>query len=83
MENIFGLNFGYPALMAMSVEKKRYSVMRKAYTEKNIKSFVLGLMTGKERLRRMQLVPNKNIIQKIKPWDGKDKKPKVYKDEDL
>ena len=47
------MSFGYPALMAVSVPKKKFAVMRRAFTEKNVKKFVIGLMTGKERLRRL------------------------------
>jgi protein disulfide-isomerase A6 len=50
MEESFGLSFGYPALMAMSHSKQKFSVMRGSFSERNVKKFVLGLMAGKERL---------------------------------
>jgi len=50
-EEVFGLSFGYPALMAMSNSKNKYSVMRGSFTERNVGSYVIGLMTGKEPLK--------------------------------
>ena len=45
------MSFGYPAFMAISNAKKKYSVMRGSFTNKNVEKFVIGLMTGKERLK--------------------------------
>jgi hypothetical protein len=39
--------------MAMSKAKNKYSVMRSSFTEKNVGSFVIGLMTGKEPLKNI------------------------------
>ena len=30
-----------------------YSVMRLSFTEKNVKKFVIGLMTGKEKVQKL------------------------------
>ena len=66
--------------MAMSNSKKRFSVMRSSFTKKNVEKFVIGLMTGKERLRKIQKMPDE--IRKVDLWDGKDKKPQAYDDYD-
>jgi len=48
-----GLGFGYPALVAISKGKMMYSVMKLSFTEKNVRKFVLGLMTGKEKVKKL------------------------------
>ena len=73
MEELFGLNFGFPLLMAISSNKNVYSVMRGAFTQSGVEKFVIGLMTGKEHLRKIQMLPKE--IRKVEKWDGKDKKP--------
>ena len=54
--------------------------MRSSFTKKNVEKFVIGLMTGKERLRKIQKMPDE--IRKVDLWDGKDKKPQAYDDYD-
>lgn len=66
--------------MAMSNSKQMFSVMRSSFTKKNVEKFVIGLMTGKERLRKIQKMPDE--IRKVDLWDGKDKKPQTYDDYD-
>lgn len=50
-----------------------YSVMKLSFTEKNVRKFVLGLMTGKEKVKKLQVLPS-NKVETVKAWDGKDKK---------
>ena len=79
-EQTFGLSFGYPALMAMSTTKNKYSVMRSGFTEKNVGGFVIGLMTGKEPLKNIQKLPTG--VKAVSAWDGKDRKPLMVDDWD-
>ena len=55
-------------MMSMSASKKKMAVMKKSFTNKNVERFVIGLMTGKERLKNLQKIPSN--VKKIVPWDG-------------
>lgn len=40
-------------MMAMSHSKNKMAVMKRSFSEKNVERFVIGLMTGKERLKNI------------------------------
>jgi protein disulfide-isomerase A6 len=82
LEDKLHLGFGYPAVVAINYNKKKYAICRKAYTKQNLEDFVSGLLRGKEALMNLPELPklkNKDL------WDGKDA-PKVEtekKEDDL
>ena len=57
--------------------------MKLAFTEENIKNYVIKLIEGKESIAKF--VREKPILHKTEAWDGEDKKPYVdeYDDFDL
>ena len=67
--------FGYPAMVAYSGKKEKYTVMRGAFSEKSISSFISRLLGGKESLATLKKVPE---LETVEAWDGKDGK---YPDE--
>ena len=73
LEDKLHLGFGYPAVVALNYNKKKYAVCRKAFTQENLSEFVSGLLRGREALMNLPELPklkNKDL------WDGKDA-PKV------
>ena len=59
----------YPSLGVVHVNKGASSVLRLSWSKKNIKNYLEGLVSGSERLARMNGVPS---IDDVAPWDGKD-----------
>lgn len=72
LENNLGLGFGFPAVIAISPQKKQFGVMMGALSEKSLKEFINSLMLGKIVLSA--LPPSFNF-KKISKWDGKDAPP--------
>lgn len=68
-ENRFELTFGYPSLVAINLERKRYVVQRGAFTAEAIAEFLQGVMQGRESTVGFDELPE---IKTVKPWDGKD-----------
>lgn len=70
LESVLEVNFNYPTLTVLSTEKKAYAVQRLSWSDKNIKAFLNGVMSGSERTLPLSgAVP---AIVKVSPWDGKD-----------
>lgn len=69
-ERKLNLSFGYPAVVALSLEKQRYVIMKGEFTEFKLSAFITGLLYGKERLG--ELPKNMPKIMKVAGWDGKD-----------
>eukprot|EP01147_Barroeca_monosierra_P001326 gene1326-13_t len=63
--------FGYPALAAFNSKKKKFAVLRGAYTEDSIKEFVNGLVVGRQPTAPVigGEIPD---IETVDPWDGSD-----------
>ncbi len=60
-------------MVAISLEKERYAVMKGGFTEFKLSSFITGLLYGRESLA--QLPKEMPKIVKVDPWDGKDAPP--------
>jgi len=73
LEDKLHLGFGYPAVVALNYNKKKYAVCRKAFTQENLSEFVSGLLRGREALMNLPELPK---LKKKDLWDGNDA-PKV------
>ena len=71
LEEALNLGSGYPSLVAVSLNKKKYGIFRSSFSKKNIDSFINALVLGKEPLYDLRDKPK---IVKVKAWDGKDQK---------
>jgi protein disulfide-isomerase A6 len=69
---------GYPALVAISESKMRYSVHRRAFTTDHITTFLRDVLVGKEKTVPFKALPP---IATTEPWDGSDYVPPVEEDE--
>lgn len=68
-EEKLGMNFGYPAVLAVSTQKSRYAIMRSAFNAAELESFVSKILSGGTALIPYEKLPKLGTAQ---PWDGKD-----------
>jgi len=78
-ENRFELTFGYPSLVAINLDRKRYVVQRGAFTAESIGEFLDGVMQGRESTVGFDELLE---IKTVKPWDGKDVQLDEVEDDD-
>lgn len=76
LENTLGLTFGFPAIVALSLDRNAYVVMRGSFQERGIATFLLGVTTGRQTTSQL---PNgielPTMITTVEPWDGSDGAP--------
>lgn len=73
LEQALGLTFGFPAIVAVSLDRKALAVMHGAFRDTNVQTFLHGITTG-----RQPVVPLANPVLPVStttPWDGKDAQP--------
>jgi protein disulfide-isomerase A6 len=73
LENTLELTFGAPALVAYSMDRQAYAILRGSFGEKSITGFLHSITTGGQRTVQLQK-PAPKIVT-IDPWDGKDGAP--------
>mmetsp|Transcript_122485 Transcript_122485/g.354038 ORF Transcript_122485/g.354038 Transcript_122485/m.354038 type:complete len:296 (+) Transcript_122485:221-1108(+) len=72
MEEQLGLQFGFPAVIAVNFGKNRFGVHRGTYSKDQISQFLTSLSRGGVPLAPL---PAKLKFVKADPWDGKDAPP--------
>lgn len=77
LEEKLSLQFGWPALIAISLKKGVYMTYKGTWEADKIKSWINGLGVAKRHL--MKLPPVLPKIEKQDKWDGKDA-PKLEED---
>ena len=70
LEQGLELNFGYPALVALSLHRQAYSVLRGSFSEKSITTFLYGITSGRQAT--VKLTNELPAIVTVDPWDGKE-----------
>lgn len=78
-EKRFELTFGYPSVVAINLDRKRYVVQRGAFSAQSIGSFLQGVLQGKEATVSFDEFP---ALKTVEPWNGEDAKAEVIEDED-
>jgi len=73
LEAALDLTFGYPAIVAVSLERAAYSVLRGSFKEAGISSFLNGVITGRQTTVKMS--GELPTVQTVQPWDGEDGSP--------
>lgn len=74
LEEQLGLQFGFPAVIAMNFGKNKFGVHRGTFSKDQISQFLTSLSRGGVPLGP---VPAGLKAQKADPWDGKDAPPPV------
>jgi protein disulfide-isomerase A6 len=80
LEESLGLGSGYPALVAISVNKMKYAPLTGSFSQKNVDFFVKSLIAGKQSLFNLRDAPK---VSSVKEWDGKDAQPQQYESIEL
>jgi len=78
-EQMVGVGMGYPAVIAISLPKSRFALMRAAFSTQEVNTFVNKILIGGVSLQEFKELPK---IKEVEAWDGKDKQPE-YRSEDL
>lgn len=71
-ERQLNLGFGFPALVAISPQKKMTATMRNSFSANNVKEFCNDLLIGKGGLSK---IAGTIQLKKAEKWDGKDAAP--------
>jgi hypothetical protein len=74
LEEKLGLQFGFPAVVAMNLRKEKFAVYRGVWSKDEVARFV-------KKPSGLAPLPKLPKFEKAKPWDGKDAAPPA--DEDL
>lgn len=69
LENSLDVNYAYPSLSIISIEKKVYATMRSSWSVKNAVTFLNGILSGAEKKAALGTVP---VVVEVGVWDGKD-----------
>lgn len=72
LENALEMTFGFPAVVAYSMDKGVYAVHRASFNESNIRKFLMGITAGKQPTYKLDKIPT---VVTVDPWDGKDGEP--------
>ena len=70
LEEALELTFGFPAIVALSMDRKAYVVMRSSFGEKQITTFLHGVTSGRQPT--IKLRGELPTVVTTEPWDGKD-----------
>lgn len=69
-ETSLGLTFGFPAIVAINFDKKRFAVQKGSFVSLAIKNFLDGLTNG--RVSTKELPSSLPKFATVTPWDGKE-----------
>ena len=72
LEEALEMTFGYPALVALSLDREAYAVQRGSFSEKAISSFLHSITTGRQPTIKLSKIPE---VVTVEAWDGKDGAP--------
>lgn len=72
LERELNLGFGFPAVVAISPNKSKMAVMKGAFDEDKLSTFLSDLISGGVGLDDLK---KKVVIKKADKWDGKDAPP--------
>lgn len=72
MERSLNLGFGFPAVVAISPSKQKVSIMKGAFAEDKLSTFLNDLISGGVALDQLKGKPE---FKKVDKWDGKDAPP--------
>jgi len=72
LERALNLGFGFPAVIAVSPNKRMIATMKSSFSEENVNQFVQGVIAGKGGLLPLTA---EMTFRKVDKWDGKDAAP--------
>jgi hypothetical protein len=71
------LTFGYPAVVALSLDRQAYAVMHGSFSDKVVTAFLHGVTTGRQSTMKLpsSVSMESLIVPVMEPWDGLDAPP--------
>jgi len=72
LEQKLELTFGAPALVAYSMDRKAYAVLRGSFSHKSVTSFLHSITTGRQPTIQLSELPT---VFTTDPWNGEDAPP--------
>ncbi|SJK86644.1 protein disulfide-isomerase A6 [Babesia microti strain RI] len=69
LEMSLNLSFGYPAIVALRMDKELYVIYKGPYTEDSVRKFISGLTV---KISGAQAIPNLKPLITVDPWDESD-----------
>eukprot|EP00977_Amphora_coffeiformis_P004165 scaffold846_cov168-Amphora_coffeaeformis.AAC.22 len=81
LEQALGLTFGFPALVAISLDRQGLAVMHGAFRETNVHTFLHGITTGRQPVLPLKVQGADLPVATTTPWDGKDGRPVEEEDD--
>jgi protein disulfide-isomerase A6 len=69
LEEAFGLTFGFPAVVAYTVDRQAYAVMHGSFSERSLTTFLHSITAGRIATQPLSAPPSVETVQK---WDGKE-----------
>ncbi|KAF7455901.1 disulfide isomerase-related protein (provisional) [Cryptosporidium felis] len=70
-EEKLNLAFGYPAVVAINIEKQRFSTHRGSFTIESLNSFIIALSTGRVAVDNLPKLPD---IVEVTKWESTETK---------
>ena len=71
LEEALELSFGFPALVAYSMDRHAFAVLRGSFSEKAMTSFLHGVTSGRTPVVKLKKEKVPKILD-VDPWDGND-----------
>jgi len=71
LEHALDLTFGFPALVAYSMDRNAFAVLRGSFSEKQMTSFLHGVTSGRTSVVKLKQEKEPKI-ETTEPWDGND-----------
>jgi protein disulfide-isomerase A6 len=78
LEEALGLTFGFPALVAVSLDRQALAVLHGAFRDTNIQTFLFGITTGRQAVLPLTAALS---VATTTPWDGQDGQVAVEEDD--
>jgi protein disulfide-isomerase A6 len=71
LEEVFSTNNNFPTISVFASDKSAYATQRLSWSEKNVKAFLSGVLSGSEKIGK---IPGDSLpkIERVQKWDGKD-----------
>jgi len=74
------MTFGFPAVVAVNLDKSIYCIHRFSFNEKALSTFLYSITSGRAATYKLQDVQLSSIIVDVDEWDGED--GEIFEEED-
>lgn len=78
LEKKLDFGFGFPTVLAISMKRNKFAIMRSKYTQDEVESFISKVISGGYPLDNYDQLPK---LKEVEAWDGNDHQPEEEEDE--